>query len=230
MPKIIKLSPSTLNIFVNCPRCFWLLMNKNIRRPRGIFPSLPSGMDAVIKDYFDKHRRNGLLPPELEGKVRGKLLGDFSLLNKWRDWRSTDLKYRDDALGVELSGALDDCIVEDNLYSPLDYKTRGFAVKEDPRKYYQLQLDCYCLMLKSKGYKLKGLAYLVYYYPKKVSENGLVSFNIEVFEVTTNPENALKVIKDALNTLCGTIPKSAVNCEYCGLVQARCQENYSLFG
>src|SRR3989344_3937655 len=66
----IRLSPSTgLNLFRDCPRCFWLHYNKNVHRPRGIFPSLPGGMDLVLKDYFDQFR--GSLPPELEGKVRG---------------------------------------------------------------------------------------------------------------------------------------------------------------
>ncbi|GAI53572.1 unnamed protein product, partial [marine sediment metagenome] len=44
----IRLSPSALNLFLQCPRCFWLEKNKGIKRPRGIFPSLPSGMDSVI--------------------------------------------------------------------------------------------------------------------------------------------------------------------------------------
>jgi len=47
----IRLSPSSLNLFLECPRCFWLDKNKGIKRPRGIFPSLPSGMDSVIKKY-----------------------------------------------------------------------------------------------------------------------------------------------------------------------------------
>ena len=230
MRKKISLSPSTLNVFVNCPRCFWLLINRNIKIPRGIFPSLPGGMDLVIKDYFDRYRKNGLLPPELEGKVKGKLLADLSLLKKWRDWRSTDLIYEDNSLGVVLSGALDDCLVDNNLYSPLDYKTRGFSLKEDPRKYYQLQLDCYCLMLESKNYKTEGLAYLVYYYPNKVSENGIVEFNIVVIKVETDIGNAKKVIKEAINLLNGPMPGASSSCGYCNLVQARSQVQDSLFG
>jgi hypothetical protein len=38
-----------------------------VQRPRGIFPSLPGGMDIVIKKYFNKYR--GSLPPELSGKI-----------------------------------------------------------------------------------------------------------------------------------------------------------------
>ena len=60
-----KLSPSSLNLMKECPRCFWLHQHKVWKRPAGIFPSLPSGMDRVLKHHFDKFRDKGELPPEL---------------------------------------------------------------------------------------------------------------------------------------------------------------------
>lgn len=56
----IRLSPASLNIFLDCPKCFWLEKNKSIKRPRGVFPSLPGGMDPVIKTYFDFGRLGSL--------------------------------------------------------------------------------------------------------------------------------------------------------------------------
>ena len=61
-----KLSPSSLCLMEDCPRCFWLQFNKNIRRPNGIFPSLPSGMDRVLKAHFDSFRDKNELPSELK--------------------------------------------------------------------------------------------------------------------------------------------------------------------
>ncbi|MCX5657477.1 MAG: hypothetical protein NTZ48_04540, partial [Candidatus Omnitrophica bacterium] len=149
----IRLSPSALNLFLDCPRCFWLEKVKGIKRPRGIFPSLPGGMDSVIKVYFDRYRIKGELPPEIKGKVEGKLIPEEKTLKKWRSWRSTDLCYEDKAINASLSGALDDCLIEEGFYIPLDYKTRGYELKEGSENYYQVQLDCYCLMLESKGYR-----------------------------------------------------------------------------
>ena len=79
----IGLSPSALNLFLECPRCFWLDRNKRISRPRGIFPSLPGGMDTVIKSYFDTYRLKNELPPEIKDRVKGKLVSDIGRLNKW---------------------------------------------------------------------------------------------------------------------------------------------------
>lgn len=49
-----KLSPSSLNLMLECPRCFWLQLVKKEKRPDTPFPSLPSGMDKVLKEHFDR--------------------------------------------------------------------------------------------------------------------------------------------------------------------------------
>jgi len=127
----IYLSPSALNLFLDCPRCFWQEKNLGIKRPRGIFPSLPGGMDLVIKKYFDLYRKKGMLPPELEGKVEGKLYPEMDILERWRSWKHTNLKYEDESSGAVLSGALDDCLLDKGFYIPLDYKTRGGPLQGD---------------------------------------------------------------------------------------------------
>jgi hypothetical protein len=114
--------------------------------------------------------------------------------------------------------------MEDGCYIPLDYKTRGSDLKEDPRKYYQTQLDCYCLILESSGRKTKGLAYLLYYWPIEVSENGMVRFNVEPFKIETSIESAKKVFRDAVTSLAREMPKASPNCEYCNLVASRKSE------
>ena len=215
----IRLSPSALNLFLQCPRCFWLEKNKHIKRPRGIFPSLPSGMDSVIKKYFDSFRVKGDMPPEIKGKMRGELFSDISTLDKWRNWRKSDLHYEDMESGTILVGALDDCLVEDGFYIPLDYKTRGYKLKGDPRRYYQNQLDCYCLMLDYSCFKTKGLAYLLYYWPEEVQQNGIVRFHVEPIKIETNIESAKKTVKDAVKLLSLPMPKSNPDCEYCNLIK-----------
>ena len=225
-----KLSPSTLNLFLDCPRCFWLEKVKRIKRPRGIFPSLPGGMDLVIKKYFDKYRLNNELPPEVQGKVAGKLFTNLATLEKWRNWRNSDLRYEDKSSNATLIGALDDCLVENGCYIPLDYKTRGSALKDDPRKYYQNQLDCYCLMLESCGFKTKGLAYLLYYWPEEVRQDSVVKFHVEPIKIETNIESAKRIVKDAAALLASPIPKSSANCEYCNLVAKRREEQKAVQG
>jgi len=220
----IRLSASALNLFLECPRCFWLEKNKGIKRPRGIFPSLPSGMDSVIKTYFDTFRVKGDMPPEIKGKMRGELFSDIPILDKWRNWRKSDLCYEDRESNTILVGALDDCLIEDGFYIPLDYKTRGYKLKENPARYYQNQLDCYCLMLEYSGFKTKGLAYLLYYWPEQIQQNGIVRFHVEPIKIETNIESAKKTIKNAAKLLYSPMPESNPDCEYCSLVRNRRNE------
>ncbi len=43
-----KISPSSLNLFLECQRCFWLQLVKKEIGPDTPFPNLPSGMDKQI--------------------------------------------------------------------------------------------------------------------------------------------------------------------------------------
>ena len=215
MTKQVTLSPSALSLFKNCPRCFWLEKVKGIKRPRGIFPSLPGGMDRVIKTYFDTFRVKGMLPPELRIEAfKGiHLYEDQAQLERWRAWR-TGLQYQKD--GEALSGMLDDLLVKEGVYIPFDYKTKGSPTnEEDATKYYQTQLDCYALMLEGNGFKTAGYGFLLYYSPKEVGENGQVGFEIQPIRIETNPERAKDLVHRALSILTGPAPKSANDCEYC---------------
>jgi hypothetical protein len=220
MAKQVTLSPSALNLFKDCSRCFWLEKVKNIKRPRGIFPSLPGGMDRVIKTYFDTFRAQGTLPPELRiDALKGiHLYNDQAQLERWRAWR-TGLQYHDED-GLVLSGMLDDLLVKEGAYIPFDYKTKGSPTnEEDATKYYQTQLDCYALMLEGNGFKTAGYGFLLYYSPKEVGENGRVSFEIQPIRIGTDTARAKDLFRRALAILTSPAPEAAPKCEYCGWLE-----------
>jgi len=221
MTRAVTLSPSALSLFKDCPRCFWLEKVKQIKRPRGIFPSLPGGMDRVIKTYFDTFRAKGTLPPELcIDAFKGiQLYADQSRLEGWREWR-TGLKYQDPEDGAVLSGMLDDLLVNDGLYVPFDYKTKGSPTnEEDATKYYQTQLDCYALMLEGNGLKTAGYGFLLYYSPKSVAERGQVHFEIQPIRIETDTQRAKDLFRKALAGLTGPAPMASGKCEYCGWLE-----------
>lgn len=220
------LSPTGLNLFRECPRCFWLDRNQKIARPRGIFPSLPGGIDLILKNHYDQYR--GMLPPELDGKVTGVLYPNQERLTKWRHWKS-GLKVEGDHW--TLSGALDDLIQEADLrHTVTDYKTKGSAPKEgDSEKYYGGQMDAYDLMLNKNSLPSSGKAHLIYYYPKDASfENGNPVFRFEAQVVTlqASADRALETINAAVACLDGSMPPSHAQCEHCLWLEERvnCKE------
>jgi len=214
--QIVYLSPSKLNLFQECPLCFWLHVVKGIHRPEGVSSTLPRGMDNLIKKYFDKYRALGKMPPEIEGKVQGKLLSDQQLLNNWRsNYKESSPKYFDKELNAYLFGALDECFVDGDYYIPVDYKTRGYDLKENSLSYYQTQLDCYTFLLEAEGYKHLSFGYLIYYIPKQVIKNGIVQFKVEVHKLKTDPKRGYSVFRQAVECLRGPQPSSHSGCQFC---------------
>ena len=221
-----KLSPSSLGLMKDCPRCFWLEQHEKWARPTGIFPSLPSGMDLVLKKHFDNFRDKGKLPPELckhdeceNVKLFGKDEKEKDLLNVWRNNRK-GIQW-EDAEGNVFRGAVDNILVKGKKLIVLDYKTRGYALKDDTHKHYHDQIDAYNFLLRKNGYETEDYGYLLFYYPDKVLETGEVVFETRLVKMEINAENSKKIFDEAIKLLNGKCPAvhGGEACEWCRLVE-----------
>jgi hypothetical protein len=205
--KMLSLSPSSLNLFLECPRCFWLYLNKEIKRPGAPVATITTGLDKVIKDYLNVYRAKGILPSFFEGKISGKLMTDFPK----RGW----LEFIDAKLDVRLGGYLDECIkLDDKYYAVLDHKTRG-SVPESVHKAYQLQMDAYTFLLEANKFPTRKVAYLAYYIPSKIISGSDFQFEVLIKEIAADPERALEVFHKAIEALRSPIPEAAKDCGFC---------------
>lgn len=209
-----KLSPSTLSLFRECPRCFWLHFNKNIKRPETIFPSLPSGMDRILKINFDKHRENGSIPSELINLKDIKLFSNISLLRVWRN-NTHGILWKDENDNI-LHGAVDDILQKGSKLIVLDFKTRGYPLKQDTHEHYQDQLNLYNFLFRKNGYETEDYAYLLFYHPDKINDDSTIIFNKDLVKMQISVTDAEKLLKDALTTLqCSSMPENDKECEFC---------------
>jgi hypothetical protein len=209
-----KLSSSALSLMLECPRCFWLDKHKIWSRPEGIMMSLPSGMDKILKTHFDKFRDKGQLPPELcnnEHCEDMKLFDDSELLKEWRN-NFKGIRWEDEQ-GNVFFGAVDNLLVKGKKLIVLDYKTRGYALKEDTADLYQKQLDIYNFLLRKNGYKTEDYGFLLFYVPKEVTETGEVIFDKYLVKRKIDIGNAEKLFEKAINLLNEDCPKET--CEWC---------------
>jgi hypothetical protein len=209
-----KLSPSSLSLMNECPRCFWLDKHNVWKRPVGIFPSLPSGMDGILKVHFDKFRDKGLLPPELcdnEECTNMKLLNEPELMKSWRN-NLKGIRW-EDKNGNILFGAVDNILQKGEKLIVLDYKTRGYPVKEDTADHYQNQLDIYNFLLKKNGYKTEDYAFLLFYIPKEVSDTGEIIFDTTLKKMNIDVKNAENIFNKALKLLDEDCPDKT--CDWC---------------
>lgn len=229
---MIRFSNSQLGIYEDCPRCFWLEQHHKVKRPRGIFPSLPGGVDRILKPYFDNHVKAKTFPPEMEKLAGAMPYWDRAKMHHWRNWRNLQIEVDGIAL---LSGALDELITwPDGVHSPYDYKTRGAPPVEGASEdYYGTQLDIYHLLIE-EGCKLKcnGDGYLGYYWPIEVTGHGDFKFATDVVKLATDPARAVKLIYDAIK--CLALPEApaaetkankkgenVIACEYCAFISDR---------
>ncbi|MAG47539.1 hypothetical protein CL617_02960 [archaeon] len=212
-----KLSPSSLNLFLDCKRCFYLQIVKKIKRPSTPFPSLPSGMDKVLKEHFDSFMLNGKLPPELLKNNECKDLKLFNDQEQLKIWRSNfhGIQFIDTKNNVLLHGAIDNILVsKEKKLIVLDYKTRGYPLKEDTHKHYQLQMDLYNFLLRKNNYSTEDYTYLLFYYPLRVLSSGEVIFETVLKKIPVDVEKGEKVFNDAVTCVKGGIPIET--CEWCG--------------
>ena len=197
--KKIKLSPSSLNLFLECPCCFWLEKRKGIKRPPSYPYALNQAVDTLLKQEFDIYRAEGEPHPLiLANKIPAKLFPNQDLLNQWRS-NFVGIRFYDSDLNATLFGAVDDILeFKDGKLAPMDYKSTGSKVANIYDR-FQIQMDVYTYLLEKNGFSISKKGYLAFYIVDK--ENGFgdrLPFRKELHEIETNPSDVPELFKDAV--------------------------------
>lgn len=210
----IKVTPSQAGSLFECPRCSWLYYREGLKKPAGIFPSLPGGFDALFKKYFDDFRVRKELPPELHNLEGVTLFEDRGLLDGWRNNRRGLLTEFPD-IKVVLNGAIDELLINKNgEFIVLDFKTRGWPLKEDTHTHYQTQLDLYALLFEKNGYKVSKDGYLLFFWPKAYGGHN-AEFQTELVRLPLSSVDGLGVLQRLRELVDGKEPESHEECEFC---------------
>jgi hypothetical protein len=171
-------------------------------------------MDKILKIHFDKFRDKNQMPPELCERQECSDMKLFDDKEKMKIWQSNfkGVSFTDKN-GNELHGAVDNILVKGKKLVVLDYKTRGYALKEDTAEHYRLQQNIYNFLLRKNGYDTEDYFFLLFYVPKEVTETGEVIFDTELVKMKVDVKMAEKAWKDALKLLEEDCPKKT--CEWC---------------
>lgn len=212
----IQLSPNSLNLFLECPHCFWLEKKQRIKRPQPFPYALNMAVDVLLKKEFDEYRaKNELHPLLIANRISAKLFPNQALLNQWRS-NFTGIRYYDSDLDATLFGAVDDVLeFEGGKLAPLDYKSTGSAV---PKIYdrFQLQMDVYTFLLEKNGFSTPGKGYLAFYVVDK--KNGFedrLPFRKELHEIDTDSSYVYNLFKEAVRVLKRkTPPPHSRDCDF----------------
>lgn len=223
-----SLSASKLNVLNECPRCFWdLNAAKSEVRAKTPFPSLPNGIDRVLKGYADRFR--GQPHPLLAGQIEPEpvLWGTSEQITKLRHWNSGLKTIVETAHGAaSIIGALDDLLVwpGTGLHASLDYKTKGDRPKDDGAQYYQTQIDIYDLLLARNRMPSSSVGYLLYAWPTDLTDGAGIAFEYQLYQLTARQDRAVELIQKATSILAGDRPEaSSPGCPHCLAYDLRSQ-------
>ena len=80
-----KLSRSKIDLFLNCPRCFYLDRRLGVGQPPGYPFTLNSAVDTLLKKEFDIHRAKGEAHPMMEHYKIEAIPFQHEKMNDWRN-------------------------------------------------------------------------------------------------------------------------------------------------
>jgi CRISPR/Cas system-associated exonuclease Cas4 (RecB family) len=219
-----RLSRSKIDLFLECPRCFYLDNRLGTARPRGPAFTLNVAVDALLKKEFDTHRSEGSAHPLMEEYSIEAVPYGHKDLNTWRE-NFEGVEYKDPLSQLTISGALDDVWVDgdDNLIV-VDYKATSKEGRIETladsswEEQYKRQIGVYQWLLRKNGFPVSDTGYFVY--ANAHADRKAFDARLD-FEVTIVPcdgdtswiEPTLANIKTCLEHT--TYPQASPACEFC---------------
>jgi CRISPR/Cas system-associated exonuclease Cas4 (RecB family) len=161
-----KVSRSKIELFMQCPRCFWLDTRLKITRPSSPPFNINKAIDELFKKEFDVYRKKGEPHPiMIEGKVDAVPFSHKDL-NTWRA-NFTGVSTLHEPTNLHVFGAVDDVWVNKTKeLIVVDYKATAKASEvgiESPWQIsYKRQMEVYQWLLRQNGFKVSQTGYFVY--------------------------------------------------------------------
>tara|TARA_B100000900_G_scaffold333268_1_gene294330 strand:+ start:256 stop:972 length:717 start_codon:yes stop_codon:yes gene_type:complete len=231
MSNIIKLSRSTVEKYLTCPRCCVLETKYKIRPPSLPF-TLNIAVDNLCKNEFDYYRK--LRKPHplfLENNIDAIPFNHRNI----DEWRSNfkGLRYISKEKNYNFGGAIDDVWQKPNgelIVADVKATSKNnfdwdetFSKYEYP-KAYKRQLEMYQWLLVKNGFKVAPEAYLLYFNAKKNEDffNNKLNFEVHLIKLNCTFDWVEQKIEETVNLLRSDIfPKPSFHCEICNYLKKR---------
>ena len=233
-----RISRSKIDLFIECPRCFWLDQRLGVERPEWPAFSLNNAVDELMKREFDTHRaKNEAHPLMKHYKIDAVPLKD-PRLEEWRDALRRGIQYHHKPTGIIFRGGVDDIWVNSqNELIVVDYKATSKKEEVNIDGYwqqgYKRQVEIYQWLLRGIGEKVSKIAYFVYVNGKSDAKafDGRLEFEVKIIP----NEGDTSWIDPLVGELAGClrseeVPKPNPTCEYCGYREAAGKELQARMG
>jgi len=220
---MIKLSRSKIDLFVECPRCFYLNLKLGVKRPPGLPFNLNSAVDHLLKKEFDLHRQAGTKHPVQDRFELDTIPANHPQIDNWRDSLHHGVIFQDLEKDFHIYGGIDDLWINSKgEYHVVDYKA---TAKNEPvmelaewMTGYKRQMEIYQWLLRKNGLPVSDIAYFLYCTGSRNENefNDQIKFHSQIIPYKGNDDWVDQTIEDIFQCLQSEeIPREKDNCEYC---------------
>jgi hypothetical protein len=227
------LSRSKVELFMQCPRCFYLDRRRGISRPAGFPFNLNSAVDTLLKNEFDAYRIEGKTHPLIADAGINAIPHAHPQLGAWRN-NFKGVRTIHEATNLELFGAIDDLWrdVDSGELIVVDYKatSKNAEVTLDANWQigYKRQMEFYQWLLRRQGLNVSSRGWFVYCNGRRdlPAFDAKLEFRIKLIPYTGDDswiENTLIAIRETLRA--DSAPAAHWRCEYCAFAKKSTAEN-----
>lgn len=222
-----KLSRSKLELFIGCPRCFYLDRRLGIGRPKGPAFTLNKAVDELLKKEFDIHRARGTAHPLMKEYGIDAIPFAHEDMAKWRE-NFVGIQHLHRPTNFIITGAVDDIWVNHKgELIAVDYKatstTKEITLEAEYRQSFKRQIEIYQWLLKQNGFKVFGTGYFVYVNCKtdRKAFDGKLEFDVQIIPYESDCTWVDRTINDAHKCLKDDkIPALSSKCDFCNYLSA----------
>ena len=223
-----RVSRSKIDLFLNCPFCFYLDCRLGVGRPPGFPFALNSAVDALLKKEFDIHRAKKRPHPLMHAYgLKDVVPFQHEDLDLWRS-NFKGIRFVHEPSNLLVTGAIDDIWVDSNGEGMIvDYKSTSKEEKVSLDKEWQIgykrQMEVYQWLFRQNGFTVSPTGYFVYCNGKTDREafDAKLDFDIDLIPYTGKDvwvEKALMDIRECLMN--EKLPAPATACDYCSYRKA----------
>ncbi|MCF6276409.1 MAG: PD-(D/E)XK nuclease family protein [Candidatus Magasanikbacteria bacterium] len=220
--KPFRLSRSKIDLFLSCPRCFYIDRRLGVGRPPGFPFNLNSAVDTLLKKEFDIHRAKNTQHPLMKAYNVDAIPFAHEKMDEWRE-NFKGVTFLHEPTNFIITGAVDDLWVNPkNEIIVVDYKATSkdgqVNISAPWQIGYKRQMEVYQWLMRKNGFDTSDTGYFVYCNGKTDKEafDGKLEFDIDVIPYKGDGSWIEKTLVEAHKTLVkNEIPEADEDCDYC---------------
>ncbi len=222
-PYPFRLSRSKIDLYIQCPRCFYLDRRLGVARPPGFPFTLNNAVDTLLKKEFDTLRKNNRRHPLMDKYGIDAIPAEHKQLDEWRE-NFKGIQYRHEPTNLIITGAIDDLWRNSaGEYIIVDYKSTSkkeeiTKLNKEWQNSYKRQMEVYQWLLRQNGYKVSNTGYFVYCNGKTDTDafDAKLEFDITLIAYEGNDSWVEEKIKE-IHLCLGSdqVPQASEACDFC---------------